>query len=301
MTRWNLLLCASLIMSALAQDRIVPHDVSADRHVTFRLNAPKANQVMLNFAAWNTKPQPMTKNEKGVWSITVGPLEPEIYSYTFAVDGVRTADPLNNLDMNGTQLSQTQFEVKGTPPRFDELRKVAHGSVNINYYSSTAQDRERAVYVYVPPQYYTETTRKFPVLYLWHGGGGVESDWNRQGRTSIIMDNLIADKKAVPMIVVMPSNNVLIPVQGGNQGSSYVLEKELFSDMIPFIEKNYRTLNGRPNRAIAGLSAGGGTTLNVGMRNLDKFAYLGEFSSGLFGQGGGGGQAASEFMQHSSS
>src|SRR4029077_4184967 len=140
--------------------------------------------------------------------------------------------------------------------------------------------------------YYSEPARKFPVLYLFHGGGGMEADWNRQGRTAIIMDNLIAQNKAVPMIVVMPSNNVMIPVQGGNFGSSQVLEKEILSDIIPFMEKTYRTLNDRPNRAIAGLSAGGGTTMNVGMRNLDKFAYLGEFSSGLFGQGAGGGQVA---------
>jgi enterochelin esterase family protein len=276
---------------------IVPHEVLPDRRVIFRLNSPKASQVSLNFQAWNPKPQPMTKDEKGIWTITVGPVEPEIYSYTFLVDGVRTPDPLNTLDMNGTQLSPTQFEVHGNPPRFDELRDVPHGSTNIHYYASTAQGRQRAMYIYVPPQYYAETTRKFPVLYLWHGGGGVESDWNRMGRTAIILDNLIADKKALPMLVVMPSNNVLIPVEGGNVGSSKVLEKELFDDIIPFVDKHYRALTGRNNRAIAGLSAGGGTTMNVGMRRLDMFAYLGEFSTGLFGGTGGApvvGQEAGE-------
>ena len=308
MIRWNVLVCASVAaVSVLCaqgpapsppagavqpEGRLIPHEVLSDRRVTFRLNAPKASQVALNFQAWNAKPQPMTKNEKGVWSITVGPVEPEIYSYTFLVDGVRTPDPLNSIDMNGTQLSATQFGVPGTPLRFDELQKVPHGSVTNHFYASTAQERQRAMYVYVPPQYYSEPTRKFPVLYLFHGGGGMEADWNRQGRTAIIMDNLIAQNKAVPMIVVMPSNNVMIPVQGGNYGSSQVLEKEIFNDIIPFMEKTYRTLNDRPNRAIAGLSAGGGTTMNVGMRNLEKFAYLGEFSSGLFGQGAGGGQVA---------
>ena len=168
MLRWNILLCASLAAvsvlsaqapappagAAQASGPLVPHEVLPDRRVTFRLNAPKASQVALNFQAWNTKPQPMTKNEKGVWSLTVGPVEPEIYSYTFLVDGVRTPDPLNTLDMNGTQLSATQFEVHGTPPRFDELQNVPHGSVNIHFYLSTAQERQRAMYVYVPPQYY---------------------------------------------------------------------------------------------------------------------------------------------------
>jgi enterochelin esterase family protein len=156
------------------------------------------------------------------------------------------------------------------------------------------------MYIYVPPQYYSEPTRKFPVLYLWHGGGGSEPDWTRSGRTANILDNLIAEKKAVPMIIVMPNNNVLIPVQGGNIGASAVLEKELFNEIMPYVEKSYRVLTGRDNRAIAGLSAGGGTTLNVGMRRLDMFAYLGEFSAGIFGgaapnpgaaEGEGGGDA----------
>jgi enterochelin esterase family protein len=185
--------------------------------------------------------------------------------------------------MKGTGLSPTQFEVPGNPPRFDELQNVPHGSVNIHFYASSAQDRQRAMYIYIPPQYYSEPARKFPVLYLWHGGGGIESDWTRLGRAPIILDNLIAQQKAVPMIVVMPSNNVLISVEGGNIGSSKVLEKEVVSDIMPFVESHYRVLSGRDNRAIAGLSAGGGTTLNVGMRRLDLFAWMGEFSTGLFG------------------
>ena len=147
------------------------------------------------------------------------------------------------------------------------------------------QERQRGVYIYVPAQYYSEPSRKFPVLYLWHGGGGSEPDWSRNGRAGNILDNLIAENKAVPMIVVMPNNNVLVPVQGGNLELSYVIEKELLADLMPFVERSYRVLAGRNNRAIAGLSAGGGTTLNVGMRHLDMFAYLGEFSSGLFGGG----------------
>ena len=172
MIRWNVLLvCASVaaicILPApgLAQappntDRAgavqaegppVSREVLPDRRVTFRLNAPRASQVALNFQACNAQPQPMTKYEKGVWSTTVGPVEPEIYSYTFLIDGVRTPDPLNSIDKNGTQLSGTQFEVPGTPPRFDELQNVPHGSVNIHFYTSSAQERQRAMYIYVPP------------------------------------------------------------------------------------------------------------------------------------------------------
>jgi len=215
----------------------------------------------------------MVKGTDGVWSVTVGPVEPEMYNYSFQVDGVR--------------VGASPVDVPGNPPRFDELQNVPHGSVNMHTYFSTTQNLQRGLYVYVPPQYYSEVNRKFPVLYLWHGGQTEdETVWTRNGRTNIILDNLIAQKKAVPMIIVMPNVNAEILHKIGDHtslGSSAVLEKELLADIIPFMEKNYRTLNDRNNRAMAGLSWGGGTTFNVGLRRLELFGYLGEFSAGVFG------------------
>ena len=263
--------------------RLVSPEVQPDRKITFRIAAPKAAEVQLRFSEGGPQTHPMTKGDDGVWSVTIGPVEPETYTYSFLVDGLKVLDMTNPDIKLGLAIDASVVEVPGAPPRFDQLQNVPHGSVNIHSYLSTAQDRQRAMYIYVPPQYYTEPSRKFPVFYLWHGGGGVESDWSRDGRAAIILDNLIAEKKALPMIIVMPNNNVLVRDQGGAFGSSSVLEKEVMNDIIPFVEKHYRVLTGRNNRAIAGLSAGGGTTMNVGMRRLDMFAYLGEFSTGLFG------------------
>jgi enterochelin esterase family protein len=244
--------------------------VQADRRITFHWNAPKASVVQL---IWGQKAQPMAKDKDGFWTVTIGPIEPEIYNYSFQQDGVRVGA--------GT------VDVPGTPPRFDEFQNVTHGSVKIHTYFSTVQNRQRGLYIYVPPQYYSEVSRKFPVLYLWHGGQtDNESVWTTGGRANVILDNLIAQKKAVPMIVVMPNVNAEILHDVGDHtslGSSAVLEKELLTDIIPFLEKNYRTLNDRDNRAIAGLSWGGGTSFNVGLRHTEMFGYVGEFSAGVFG------------------
>ncbi len=270
---------------------MVSPQVAPDRKITFRLAAPRATEVQLRFSEGGPQMHPMTKGADGTWTVTIGPVEPEIYTYTFVVDGLRVLDLANPDIKMGLALDASVVEVPGSPARFDQLQNVPHGSVNMHHYMATAQDRQRAMYIYVPPQYYAEPTRKFPVLYLWHGGGGVESDWTRDGRTAIIMDNLIAEKKAVPMIVVMPNNNVLVPNPGGQFGTSAVLEKETLNDISPFVEKQYRTLTDRYSRAIAGLSAGGGTTFNVGMRRLELFGWLGEFSSGIFGGAGTPGAA----------
>ncbi len=283
-------IAVAAVFQVLAQPqpsrRLVSPEVQPDRQITFRLAAPKALEVQLRFAEGAVRTHTMTKGADGVWSVTLGPVDPETYTYSYLVDGLKVLDVANPDIKLGLALDASVVEVPGTPARFDQLRNVPHGSVNMHSYQATAQDRQRAMYIYVPPQYYTEASRKFPVLYLWHGAGGVESDWSRDGRTAIILDNLIAEKKAVPMIIVMPNNNVLAPVAGGAFGSSGVLEKELLNDIIPFVEKNYRVLANRNNRAIAGLSAGGGTTMNVGMRHLELFAWLGEFSSGIFGGAG---------------
>jgi enterochelin esterase family protein len=188
------------------------------------------------------------------------------------------------------------LDVSGNPPRYDELQNVPHGSLNVHTYVSTTLGRQRQLQVYVPPEYYSQTSKRFPVLYLWHGGGGSELEWAKEERTNVILDNLIAQKKAVPMIVVIPNGNIGVagpsvaagaPASGLGMQSYDVIEKETVNNIIPFIERHYRTLPNRENRAIAGLSAGGGISMNVGLKRLDLFAWVGEFSSGMFGGVGG--------------
>ena len=267
-------------------------EVQPDRRITFRVHAPQASAVSLRFEG-AVQTHAMTKDPAGVWSVTIGPVEPEIYSYNFVVDGLRVLDLANHTVSSGMALGSNLVEVPGTPARFDEVQNVPHGSVNIHSYRSAVQNATRGLYVYVPAEYYTAATKRYPVLYLYHGGGGYEADWSRNGRAAVIMDNLLAAKRAVPMIVVMPNNNNLAAAGGAQGGANApvpnpntaVIARELLTEIIPFIESNYRSVAARESRAIAGLSAGGGTAFPTGLKNLDTFATVGEFSSGMFGQG----------------
>jgi enterochelin esterase family protein len=269
-------------------------EVHADRRITFRLAAPSAKEVSLRFDEGNVQTHAMTRDSAGLWSVTIGPVDPELYVYNFVVDGLRVLDLANTNLKSGTALSSNVVEVPAAPARFDETQNVPHGSVNIHPYTSSVQKASRTMYVYVPDEYYTEKTKRYPVLYLYHGGGGMEADWVRDGRAAVILDNLIATKKAVPMIVVMPNNNLVSPGAAGGRDaapgpppSAAILSRELLTDIIPFVESRYRVTANRESRAIAGLSAGGGTAFPTGLNNLDTFAAVGEFSSGMFGGTGG--------------
>ncbi len=266
-----------------AAPRLVSPEVSAGRHITFRFRAPKASEVNLLFGAWNPKPQPLTKDSNGVWSITVGPVDPEIYTYSFQVDGARMLDIANRELKNGARgMDASVVEVPGAPPRFDELRAVPHGAIHVRSYMSTPLKRLRELYVYVPPEYDANRTRRFPVLYLRHGSGDTEANWSVDGRAGVILENLIAERKAVPMIIVMPNGDTDGSWGGGSSPEGIeLLGKELLGDIIPFIEKSYRVAPGRENRAITGLSMGGGQAFTIGLKNLDLFAWVGQFSSGL--------------------
>ena len=263
---------------ASAQARLISPEVNADRTIVLRLRAPQAAQVTLSFSG----SKPMTKDAAGVWMATVGPLEPEIYQYNFVVDGVRILDPSNPNLKNGRSLDASVVEVPGSPPRFDELQAVPHGALSIRTYTSTPLKRTRKLYVYTPPQYDTEPGRRFPVLYLRHGSGDNEENWSDTGRAGVILDNLVAKHKAVPMIVVMPNGDTDGTWTGGSSPEAIeLLSQELLSDIVPMIEKNYRVSAGRENRAITGLSMGGGQAFTMGLKHLDLFAWVGEFSSGL--------------------
>jgi enterochelin esterase-like enzyme len=278
--------------AAGAPQRVAGAEVRPDRTIVFRISAPKASEVSLVFSESETAPRPMTKDAAGVWNLTVGPVEPEIYPYWFVVDGVRTVDVSNPVIKIGSVVDGTVVEVPANPPRFDQLQNVSHGSLNLHTYASKTLGRQRMLFVYVPPEYYSEPSRRFPVLYLYHGGRGSELQWANEGRANVIMDNLIAGKKAVPMIVAIPNANLdepgpLVgqpaPPAGAAMDNYVFAEKEIVNDIVPFVEKQYRTVPDREHRALAGLSAGGGVSMNVGLKRLDVFAWIGEFSSGLFG------------------
>ena len=258
--------------------RLVSPEVHADRTVTFRIRAPKAGEVMLSLQG----SKPMTKDAAGLWSITVGPLEPELYEYAFLVDGARVLDVANTQLKIGQTLGASLLDVPGTPARFDEVRDVPHGTIQIRSYTSTPLKQARRLYVYLPPEYDSQPSRRFPVLYLRHGSGDDESTWSGQGRAGVILENLIAAQRAVPALIVMTNGDTDRSWSGGSSPEAMkLLGDELMGDVIPLVEKNYRVVRDRESRAIAGLSMGGGQAFTIGLKNLDKFAWVGEFSSGL--------------------
>jgi enterochelin esterase family protein len=249
---------------------VVSPEVNADRTIIFRISAPTATEVQLMLG--NNKRYPMTKDDKGVWSVTVGPLDPNVYSYSYTIGGAR--------------VNSAQVEIPGDSTLTYAMRDVPHGAVVLHNYYSTVQKWRRRLRVYLPPQYFSEPSRRFPVLYLYMGGN--EALWTDGLRANLILDNLIAENKAVPMIIVMPDNSIN---DGTGKAALYppaldnlaVIDKETQVDIMPMIEHGYRVIADRNHRATAGFSFGGGVSFGMGMRHLNEFAYVGEFSTGTFG------------------
>src|SRR4051812_19434834 len=268
----------------------VSPEIHADRTVTFRLFAPKASEVVLmgspGILEAIKKPMPLKRDDKGVWSLTVGPLAPGFYTYGYAIDGgLRMPDP-SNPDLELRRWGATSmFIVPGTEKAVYEERRTPHGTVHVNFYDSSNLDRERMVYVYTPPRYETGSD-KYPVLYLLHGNGQIEASWTWTGRANVIMDNLLADGKAKPMIVVMPYGHVqreikpAIAALPGGTPDAVAIEKELLAEIKPEVETKYRVLTDREHRAIGGLSMGAAQSMSIGLHNLDSFAYIAAFSGG---------------------
>ncbi|HEX8029349.1 MAG TPA: alpha/beta hydrolase-fold protein, partial [Vicinamibacterales bacterium] len=209
----------------------------------------------------------------------MGPLLPELYEYSFTVDGAKVLDPRNSLVKVG-DFSASLLDVPGVPPRFDQERDVPHGTLHVLRYKSSSFQKMRNLYVYLPPQYDLEPTRRFPVLYLRHGNGDDEAAWSVEGRAGIILENLIAESRAVPMLIVMPYGESNAAGGGTAQGFEK-LYRELHDDIAPLVERRFRVLTDRESRAMAGLSMGGGQAFSIGLQHLDEFAWIGEFSSGL--------------------
>jgi enterochelin esterase-like enzyme len=265
---------------------VVSPEVLADGRVTFRIYAPSATEVSVRgeFAEFGRPPVPLTRADNGVWSATVGPVEPNAYRYRFTVNGALVVDPRNvQVSQDNTGVQSVVF-VPGPAADFMASHAVPHGAVREVTYRSSSLGFDRRMHIYTPPGYDLGRDR-YPVLYLLHGGGGSDDEWSTVGRAGFILDNLIAAGKARPMVVVMPAGHV--PGVEGAQAmtASPANDKftaDLMNDVLPYVERNLRVLTEPASRAIAGLSMGGVQTLNIGMSNLDKFSQVGAFSTGWF-------------------
>jgi enterochelin esterase family protein len=276
-------------------------EVRSDRRVTFRSLAPNAQKVehrssgdIPGIGGRGVALPQLAKNADGVWETTIGPVPAGAYRYVFVVDGVAVADPRNPMTSPTNTTVYSLAVVQGSDV-FD-LTNVPHGAVASVHYNSTALGGIRRMHVYTPPGYETSRDR-YPVLYLLHGAGDVDSSWSMVGRAGVILDNLIAANKAKPMIVVMPAGHVNgagsaiggPPAAVGARGNPGIgagpdpFVSDFVTDLMPYVEKTYRVLTDRQSRAIAGLSMGGSQTLNIAIPYLEKFAYIGVFSSGIIG------------------
>ena len=250
--------------------------VTPDSRVIFRTKAPDAKKMQIDLG----KKYDMVKDESGVWTITTDSISEGFHYYSLLIDGVALADPASE-SFYGMGRMASGIEIPFAGGGYYANRNVPHGDTRIKKYYSRVTNSWRQCYVYTPPAYDSNLTAKYPVLYLLHGGGEDERGWAQQGKTDLILDNLIAAKKASPMIIVMMDGNLSGGgIAGFGEQSLKRFENELKQSVIPFIENNFRVASGANNRALAGLSMGGLQTLYAGIKNNDMFSYLGVFSSG---------------------
>lgn len=262
------------------QGPLASPEVKADRTVTFRLRAPKAAEVLLNGEWKGGGKLAMAKDDQGVWSVTVGPLEPDLYGYSFSVDGTAVTDPANAVLKPMRSPRTSVVDVPGDPPRLHEYQDVPHGTIRLHEYASKSLGRRRPLRVYTPPGYDKDPAARFPVLYLFHGSGDNEATWTSFGHAHLIADNLAAQGKAKAMIIVMTDGHAAVGPEARGKNVE-LFGKDLLEDVMPFVEANYRTKADRESRAIVGLSMGGGQSLTVGLNHLELFAWVGGFSSAI--------------------
>jgi enterochelin esterase-like enzyme len=288
-------LMAALVLTGVAAAQpgtppapvVVSPEVKADRKVTFRVFAPKAEAVgvFTTDLPGGFAPRPMKKGDDGVWELTFDAVEPGTYRYLFDVDRVRVVDPRNQDVSESNGNAWSVLHVPGAD--FMDTRDVPHGAVARVYYQSSVLGKERRMHVYTPPGYEAGEDR-YPVLYLLHGAGDCDDSWTSVGRANYILDNLIAAKKARPMIVVMPAGHTgpfsfIMPVKRGEGfAGNAKFEDDFEKDVRPYVEKHYRVRTGRDDRAVAGLSMGGAQSLNVFASRPKDYGYVGVFSSAVF-------------------
>lgn len=291
----SLLVCTMLCIAGFAMSQpprgpfVISPQVLADKKVTFRYLAPTAKEVKLGGGQFGASQVSMIKDSIGIWSVTVGPVRPDIYPYSFTVDGVTVMDPANEDFFPNERFKASLVDVPGFTPLIHAMRDVPHGSVNYEYYQSV-QSTTGTLVVYTPPGYDKNPAKKYPVFYLISGTTDTEETWFKVGRTNLILDNLIAEGKANPMIIVMPYGNIearIAEQKGGakpadptaresadalNRMKSFA--EDITKNVIPYVDKNYHTIANKDNRAIGGFSRGGGQTLRTAFWNMDKFSWI---------------------------
>ncbi len=269
---------------------LITPEVHSDDSVTFRFRALNAQEVSVRREGV-PDPLPMQKDENGIWTVTTAPLPPDYYGYSIIVDGQRMIDPYNSLLKPNLLSTENMVHVKGESSLPWELNDVPHGEVHHHFYRSTVANDDRDYHVYTPPSYNPAAKTTYPVLYLLHGYSDDASGWSAVGRANVILDNLIAQGKAKPMIVVMPlgyGTMEMVRVGWGGIGNHPEVREQnltkfreaLLTEVMPKVEAEYRVNKNRSNRAIAGLSMGGSESLLTGLNNLDEFAWVGAFSAG---------------------
>jgi len=254
--------------------------ILSDLSVVFNIKAPDAQKVQIDLG----KLYDMKKDTQGIWSVTTAPQVPGFHYYSLVIDGYKVMDPASETFYGmGRMASAIEIPEKGAD--FYEVKDVPHGAVSSKYYFSKVTNGWRRLFVYTPPGYDSNAKDKYPVVYIQHGGGEDERGWTVQGKTDIILDNLIAEGKAKPMIVVISNGNVSTGKgQGGYSSAAMAsFKEEMTKNIVPFIDQNYRTAANVNSRALCGLSMGGGQSFYAGLGSLDCFTSVGVFSSGIFG------------------
>lgn len=242
--------------------------IHSDLRATFRLTAPDAQKVVVSIGGGKYE---MKREADGLWYVTTPPQVPGFHYYSFTIDGANVSDPGSHAFF-GTSRDASGIEVPEQGSDYYLPRDVPHGEVRVRWYLSKVTGAWRRCFVYTPPDYDTNLRARYPVLYLQHGSGEDETGWTFQGRANFILDNLIASGKAKPMIIVMDNGYANAP------GKPNAFNEVMLTDVIPMIDRTYRTVADRESRAMAGLSMGGNQTCQLTLRNLDKFAWIGAFS-----------------------
>ena len=292
-------ICVSLTLTGQeigqpGRPRIVSPEINEINQATFNVFSDQATNVTL-YGSWMNYGETLslTKNEQGIWTASTGPLESSMYHYNLFIDGVSAIDPSNPHALRDGTRYASLLMIPGEGAALFQINDVPHGNLNQVWYTSKTLDLQRRMYVYTPPGY-NESSEKYPVLYLLHGGGGDEDAWTALGRANYILDNLIAQGKAKPMLIVMTNGNAVQTSSLRTMPGASALSREdmqryrgkfeesLVKDVIPFIEANYRVKSGKEFRAIAGLSMGGMHTITATSEYPESFGYIGVFSSGIF-------------------